>query len=405
MAGDPAVSPPPGATDTPTPETAALRARLADAEASLTQTRLDLAAARDTNAHNAASAPAPHAVGGAGAPAGAGVGSSPAVDGGAAAATTGGGPRGTPVARLPAPAAAGGAGHGLLPPSGTAVDDGAPLGDDTVGDYLNPDDCDGSSAGGDDWTYRPGGGGPGRDFHGRRRAFNDAGAYDDGFDFAARFTTADYLQSFDIPRSVLREDGLPMPFTPSDPVHTATFTVGSRDEIEARHWYCSLAWSEQIFNEALAARHASGNTVELLTEHLDWLVGATRRVFALGVSRYDYLALRQSEPNLADAFAHADAVPRNSLRGDGARRFLSRVVRQEATVSAKIGAAERGYTNPQRGPRVPAAGALAHPRSPARGGRGGGGGGSGGRGGGGGGTGRGGRGGGGGGRGRGGGRV
>jgi len=174
---------------------------------------------------------------------------------------------------------------------------------------------------------------------------------------------------------VLRDDGLPMPFTPSDPVHTATFTIGSRDEIEARHWYCSLAWSEQIFNEALAARHASSNTVKLLAEHLDYVIGATRRVFALGVSRYDYLALRQSEPNLADAFAHADAVPRNSLRGDGARRFISRVVRAEATASAKIGAVERGYTYPQRAHRVAAPAAPARNRSPSRGGRGGGGGG------------------------------
>ncbi|KAK1867592.1 hypothetical protein I4F81_010098 [Pyropia yezoensis] len=162
-------------------------------------------------------------------------------------------------------------------------------------------------------------------------------------------TTRTRTTSFDIPRSVLREDGLPMPFTPSDPVHTATFNVGSRDEIEARHWYCVLAWLQQVFNDCLDARFARGNTVAHLEELLDYLVGATRRVFALGVSRYDYLALRQSEPSLADAFAHSDAVPRNSLRGDGARRFISRVVRAETTASAKIGAAERGYSYPNRG--------------------------------------------------------
>lgn len=67
--------------------------------------------------------------------------------------------------------------------------------------------------------------------------------------------------------------------------------------------------------------------------------------------RYDYLALRQSEPNLADAFSQADAVPRNSLRGDGARRFISRDARAEKNASAKIGAAERGFTYPQRAKR------------------------------------------------------
>jgi len=404
MAGGPAVDPPLELTATPTNETAALRARLADAEASLSQTRLDLTSARNTIARDVAAAAARDAGGAAGAPAGAGGGSSPAADGGSAAAALGGGSLAASDAELLARGAAGGAGGGAPPPGGAAALDGAPLGADTLGDYIDHDEGDGSSAAGDAWAPRPGGAGRGCGFRGRRQPLDESGAYDDGFDLAARFTPADYLQSFDIPRSVLRDDGLPMPFTPSDPVHTATFTVGSRDEIEARHWYCSLAWSEQIFNEALAARHGSGHTVELLIEHLDWLVGATRRVFALGVSRYDYLALRQSEPNLADAFAHADAVPRNSLRGDGARRFLSRVVRAEAHASAKIGAAERGYAYPQRANRVAAPAVPGRHRSPARGGRGGGGGLGGGRGGGGLG-GRGGRGGGGGGRGRGGGRA
>eukprot|EP00170_Pyropia_yezoensis_P008316 contig_34720_g8343 len=141
----------------------------------------------------------------------------------------------------------------------------------------------------------------------------------------------------------MRADGLPMPFTPCDPVHTATFTVGSRDEIEARHWYCSLSWMQQIYNDTLDAKYAIGNTKEFLEELIDYLVSSTRRIYAIGVSRYDYLALRQSEPSLADAFAHADAVPRNSLRGDGARRFLSRAVRAETSASAKIGSAARGF--------------------------------------------------------------
>ncbi|KAK1861241.1 hypothetical protein I4F81_003825 [Pyropia yezoensis] len=121
---------------------------------------------------------------------------------------------------------------------------------------------------------------------GNRRNIDAAGAYDDGFDFCTRFSPDDWLQSFDIPRSVLPPDGLPMPFTPCDPVHTATFTIGSRDEIEARHLYCTLAWTQSAFNDLLAAQHAIGNTKELLEELVEYLVGATRRIYALGVSRW-----------------------------------------------------------------------------------------------------------------------
>ena len=109
-----------------------------------------------------------------------------------------------------------------------------------------------------------------------------------------------------------------------------------------------------------------------------YLSSAIRRIYALGVSRYDYLALRQSEPNLADAFTHADAVPRNSLRGDGARRFIARVIRAETTASAKIGAAERGFACGNRnglGGGAPNYGRNG-PDAPRRGGRGGGGGGA-----------------------------
>lgn len=90
------------------------------------------------------------------------------------------------------------------------------------------------------------GAGAGRAGRPRRAAVGESGAYDDGFDFPTRFSQSDWLQNFDIPRSVLRADGLPVPFTPCDPVHAATFTVGSRDEIETRHWYCSLAWTQQL---------------------------------------------------------------------------------------------------------------------------------------------------------------
>jgi len=326
MADGSALDLPSRLTATPIDETAALRARLADAEASLSQTQVDLTVARNTIAQVVAAASALDAGDSAGAPTGAGIGSSPPLVGGAATATFVGGAHAAAQSGPLAPSAAGGAGGGVPPPRGAAADDGAPLGEDTLGDYLNHDEGDGSSLAGEDWEFRPASGGRARGFRGRHQALTEAGAYDDGFDIAARFTPAFYLQNFDIPRSVLRDDGLPMPFTPSDPVHTATFTIGSRDEIEARHWYCSLALSEQIF-ETFAARHASNKTVELLAENLDYVIGATRRVKALCVSRYDYLALRQSEPNFAHAFAHADAVPRNSLRGDGARRFISRVLR------------------------------------------------------------------------------
>lgn len=394
MAGGSATaSPSLEAAATPATELTALRARLAEAEADLTQTRTELSAARaDLTAQDAAALPH-DAVGGGGAPVGAGGGGGAAVDGvpASSAAADAGGPL---AAGVPAPAAVGGGGARRAPVLGDA-----PLGGDAVGDYARLDD-DGAASNDDDaWGGQPS---DGRARRGSGRAsrigLDEAAAYDDGFDFYRSYTPTDWLQGFDIPRSVLRSDGMPMPFTPADPVHTATFSVGSRDELEARHWYCSLAWTEQLFNDALAAQHTDGPTVALLEEQLEYIVGATRRIYALGVSRYDYLALRQSEPNLADAFSHADAVPRNSLRGDGARRFLSRVARAETTASAKVGAAERGFSYPQRANRAAAPTQGARARSPARAGRGGGGGRvAGGA--------RGGRGGGGGGRGRGGGRA
>jgi len=235
---------------------------------------------------------------------------------------------------------------------------------------------------GTDWGPAPrgrfGGARRGGRFQSRAEALDEAGAYNDGFDFRSRLGPDDWLQAFDVPRAVLRDDGLPVPFTPADPVHTSTFTAGSRDENEARRWYCALAWTEQTYNELLAAHTRDGNTAEGLQELVAYLVNATRRIYALGVSRYDFLALRQSEPHLADAFAHADAVPRNSLRGHGARRFISRVVRAETAAFAKIGAAERGYGYGGRGARGagPTNYGRGGPDAARRGGRGGGGGGA-----------------------------
>eukprot|EP00168_Porphyra_purpurea_P010779 TRINITY_DN2687_c0_g1_i2.p2 TRINITY_DN2687_c0_g1~~TRINITY_DN2687_c0_g1_i2.p2 ORF type:complete len:376 (-),score=85.04 TRINITY_DN2687_c0_g1_i2:14-1141(-) len=339
-----AADPPAGATPTTETELDALRARLLDTETRLSQTQQDLSTAiTAAGARDALDAAARDTRNDGRAPADAGRRGGQTADRGAAAAAA-------PADALVI--------NGDDVPNRDAGGD-APLDGAAAADYEDPGD--GATADGDDGGWAGGEGGRYRGYRGRahRTADDDAGAYDDGFDFKTTFTPSDWLQSFDIPRSVLRDDGLPMPFTPTDPVHTATFQVGSRDEIEARHWYCVLAWLQQIFNDTLDVRFARGNTVATYEELVDYLVGATRRTYALGVSRYDYLALRQSEPSLADAFAHADAVPRNSLRGDGARRFISRVVRAETTASAKIGAAERGYSYPHRGgratPQAPAA--------------------------------------------------
>lgn len=96
--------------------------------------------------------------------------------------------------------------------------------DGTLGAYLNNDEGDGSSIVCDDWAFRSARGECAGVFRGRQQALGDAGVYEGGFDFAAHFMAADYLRGFDIPGYVLRDDGFPMPFIPSDPVHTATFT-------------------------------------------------------------------------------------------------------------------------------------------------------------------------------------
>ncbi|KAK1857844.1 hypothetical protein I4F81_000458 [Pyropia yezoensis] len=210
-------------------------------------------------------------------------------------------------------------------------------------DYAATDN--GKPADGGDAGWAVGAGGSYQGYRGRApRVTNDeAGAYDEGIDFKASFTPTDWLQSFYIRRLALREDGLPVPFTPVDSVQTATVHIGSRDKVEARHWYCSLAWRQQIFNDCLDARFTRGNTVASLELFINHLVEATRRVYALGVSLYDYLALRRSEPSLADAFANSEAVLWNSLRGDGARRFLSRAEAQACL--RRPGASVRGPTS------------------------------------------------------------
>ncbi|KAK1866227.1 hypothetical protein I4F81_008747 [Pyropia yezoensis] len=286
MSGTAGVPPTTGTPPTPTDETTALRARLAAAEEGLTQTRTDLATARaDLAARDAATAAASDAVAAGGAPTGASGRGGAAADGGATAAAAAG--AGGPLApSTSAPGALGGGGTGP-PRRGIPVGD-APLGGDALGDYVNIEDDGAASGAGDEWTGPQGDGGQaGARARGIRLGLDDAGAYDDGFDFYKSYTPVDFLQGFDIPRSVTRTDGMPMPFTPSDPVHTATFSVGSRDELEARHWYCALAWLEQLYNDSLTARHATGSTVDLLVEQLEYIVSATRRIYALGVSRYD----------------------------------------------------------------------------------------------------------------------
>lgn len=333
MTGTPPPASPAHADETPL-DADALRACLALAEASLTQTRLDLSPAEHINAERNA---APTTLLGAGGPGGrhqggAGLDSAAAlaapdatVAGGAAAGEAAGG---TPAFELP---------------SLTAGRNAA--------DFEAAADGDGGSDASS--YYRGLVSGPRR--HGRvpRRAdYRDdwsVEGYNDGFDEAVPPAPADWLTAFDIPRSIVRPDGMPVPFSPDDGVHNTTFTSGSRDEIEARHWNCSLAWTQLLYNEALTTRSTSDVSAARLREVIEYFTCALGRLYALGVSRYDYLSLRQTEPALAEAVSHADAVPRNTLRGDGARRYLARVARQETHATAKLAAADRGFSYPHRG--------------------------------------------------------
>lgn len=166
----------------------------------------------------------------------------------------------------------------------------------------------------------------------------------DAFDAARPVKAGDYLSRFPIPQAIRRAYRLPLPFKPVDNVHATDFTPGSRDEHEARHWYLSLAWLEQLNNDTNRDIHSRIRTP---TEHADVLVytaSCARRVYSIGAARYDYLSMRQTEPALAEAYAHADAIPRNGRRGDGAHRIIAGVVRPEAYASSKLGAIERGFS-------------------------------------------------------------
>ncbi len=349
MSGPP--PPPPstaggGPPDDALPSPATLASRLAESEAALARTRTELEAARrNAAAQDAARRPTltpPPVDNGAG-----GGGSSGA--GGTGAGGSNGAP--PPPVRTDADGAlATGAGGGaaanrpfVLP---TAPPGARPE------DYANLGDGEGSESAAE-WYGARGAAQANRGGLPRYIPYaDDATIFNDGFDTVKVPAADEWLQAFDIPRSILRPDGMPIPFTPDDNVHTATFHAGSRDEIEARHWYCSLAWAQQLHNDVPDAKYntgrSDGDTAELLT----YILCGINRLYAIGVSRYDYLALKLSEPALAEAFAHSDAVPRNTLRGDGARRYLSRVVRQETHATAKLGAAERGFGYSGRPQRV-----------------------------------------------------
>lgn len=368
----PGTPPPPLAGGDPaTLDPAAPRLRLKETEAHLSQTQTELATARLTIAeHDAAQAAAAAAAaalhdgagtaggrrtGGAALGGADGVTSAPpaiGITGGAGGSIptpTDGGTTDRPYV-LPAPANGGGQDY------------------DRVGDGESSD----SPA---DWLARTTSVRAGRGATPRHYPYADeAAVYNDGFDTIKVSAADEWLHAFGVPRSILRGDGMPVPFAPDDNVHSATFPNGGRDELEARRWYCTLAWVQHAHNEALDGHHAVDSTPDDDKQLIEFLLCALNRTYAIGVSRYDYLALRQSEPAMAEAFAHSDAVPRNPLRGDGARRYLSRVVRQETLASAKIGAAERGFSYSSR-----TAGRVSGRTAPASGGAsraGGGGGGS-----------------------------
>lgn len=322
--------------DVPPPlDASALRARLAAAEASLSQTRLDLSVAQRSIAARDASPPPPQRE----AAARGGNEGGTGVDGG------------TPSVTIPPTAAA----TGIPPIEGEAVGASFLLDGRTPADYEAAADLAPGSDVSDDYRGFVSGARVGPRGGARLTGYTDeygyAEGYNDGFDRVVPPGAGDWLQAFDIPRAILRSDGMPGPFSPDDGAHNATFTLGSRDDLEARHWYCILAWTQQLFNEVLSVRHAPDATEDRRREVIDYLTCALRRLYALGVSRYDYLALRQTEPALAEAFSNADAVPRNTLRGDGARRYVACVARQDTLATAKLGAAERGFAYPKRGGR------------------------------------------------------
>lgn len=229
MDGD-AAGTPSGVTFTVPTEIAALRASLVDAEARLSQTRQDLLAARTAAAAQDAAGAAVRHVNSVGDGAAA---ARPGVRGGAPSGGLPAAPPGAVVEdRVQFAITDASLRHGNTPPGGAAA-----------GDYDNEDEGAGDEPA-QDWAAVRAGGAPARGGRGRRQQQqqrNDDCAFDDGFDAQATLTAEEWIQSFDIPRSVLRADGMPMPFTPSDPFHTSTFTSGSRDKLGARHWYFSLS--------------------------------------------------------------------------------------------------------------------------------------------------------------------
>ena len=260
----------------------ALRAQLAGTEAALATANDQLLARHNLAALDLArqpAAPPPH--GGLYPPAGQGAPDGSLAAGHAAAAGTGSGA----PAHLP-----------LAPAAG--AHDGAH--DD---DFLATYDDEGASSGGDEWAatpFHPHG------VHPRPHAAGSGGHRGgadftvDDFDRAKRPTAGDYLRSFTIPHDVRRADGLPVPFKPVDNVHATDFASGSRDEHEARHWYQLLAWVQQLHKDALRVQHTADLTVQQYAAFTDYVSVSSRRIFSIGAARYDYLAMRQTEPSLAE---------------------------------------------------------------------------------------------------------
>lgn len=202
------------------------------AEADLTQTQAALVAAQ-ADLTNRDAAAAAHAVGGGQAPVGACGRGRAAVDG-VPAAPAASDDAGTLAHDVIAPGALGAE---QAPSVGGAIPGGAPFGTDAPGDQADDEEVDGGDPDGcGSWNpVRRNGGGAGPSRRWSRNNLDGVASYDDGFDFYKSYTPSDWLQGFDILRAVVRPDGMPMPFTRADPVRTATFPVGSRDELEARH--------------------------------------------------------------------------------------------------------------------------------------------------------------------------
>lgn len=236
------------------------------------------------------------------------------------------------------------AGGSATPPGAVATNAPADAGIDGSDPFLAAYDDEGASSGDGEWAptprrtgelySRPPTAGTGH------RGFDTTV---DSFDDVKRPVAGDYLRSFIVPHDVRRPDGMPVRFAPVDNAHATDFTAGSRDEHDARQWYQVLAWLQQLHNDALRTQHARGLSTSQHAACINYVTCSRRRIFNLGTARYDYLAMRQTEPALAEAYAHAAAIPRNRRRGKGARRFLAGVVRQEAYAEAKLGALSRGF--------------------------------------------------------------